>query len=173
MLAPWPEADSTYVDADAEHAMNAIMDMVRGIRNVRAEYTVDPSRRIKAQINPGSLGDIISEYSHIFGRLCNVHEVEILTGNAPAEDSASIVVLDATIYLPLAGMVDVEAERQRLSQELGKLEQGLQRSQNMLDNPNFVNKARTEIVERERKNLAELQASVAQIKQRLDSLNQS
>ncbi len=125
MLASWPEADPTYADPAAEDALNALMEMVRGIRNVRLEYNVDPGRRIQARMVPGSFAEVIDDYSYIFGRLCNVSEITLQDAVGTAEDSAAIVVQDATIYLPLAGMIDVETERQRLAQDREKVQQGI------------------------------------------------
>jgi valyl-tRNA synthetase len=170
MLAEWPVADTALYDPDAEAAMNSLMDMVRGIRNVRSEYNVDPGRRIHALIVPGSLADVIDQYRYVFSRLCNVDQIEVIDQTSHVEESASIVVGDVLIYLPLAGLVDVAAECQRLSLEREKLQNGIQRSATMLANENFVNRAKAEVVERERKNLAELQASLTQIQQRLDGL---
>ena len=68
-------------------------------------------------------------------------------------------------------MIDVETERQRLAQDREKVQQGIERSQKMLENPSFVSKAKAEVVERERKNLADLQASLEQINQRFESLS--
>jgi valyl-tRNA synthetase len=170
MLARWPEADPALIDPSSEETMNTLMDMVRGIRNVRSEYNVDPGRRIKAQIAPGSFTDAIDQYRYIFSRLCNVDEIQLIDHAAAAEDSASVVVSDAVIRLPLAGLVDIAAECQRLSQEGDKLQQGIERSENILANENFVSKAKPEVVDRERKNLADLQASLTQIQQRLETL---
>ncbi|MBZ0300430.1 MAG: class I tRNA ligase family protein, partial [Anaerolineae bacterium] len=171
MLARWPQADSARIDAEAEAKMNALMDMVRGVRNVRSEYNVDPGRRIHASIMPGSYGDEIRQYSYLFARLCHVEQIDVLNRSAAVPDnSATIVVNDATVYLPLAGLVDIEAECQRLSREHEKIQQQIQRSEKLLNNPNFVSRAAPEVVERERKTLADLQASATQIDERLTRL---
>jgi valyl-tRNA synthetase len=169
MLASWPTANTSLIDEAAEARMNALIDMVRGIRNVRIEYNVDPGRRIKAVITPGSYRTELENYSYVFTRLCHVNEVELINGPAPA-DSAAIVVNDATVYLPLAGLVDIAAECRRLQKEQEKLQQQIQRSQGMLHNENFVSRAKPEVVERERQNLTELEASATQIAGRIASL---
>ncbi|MAS34316.1 MAG: valine--tRNA ligase [Anaerolineaceae bacterium] len=171
MLAKWPETDEKLIDNSVEEKMNALIEMVRGIRNVRSEYNVDPGRRITALIAPGSYQTELEQYSYIFARLCNIENIEILGSNAEAPDnSASVIVSDATIYLPLAGMVDVEAECQRLAKEQEKLAQQIQRSENLLGNEKFVNRANPDVVERERKTLADLQAGAAQLAERLAQL---
>ena len=173
MLAQWPQADTSLIDAQTEETMQALMEMVRGIRNVRAEYSVDPGRRIQALIAPGSYRDAVEHYQYIFARLCHVETATLLEDGASApENSASVIVNDAVVYLPLAGMVDIELECQRLRKEQEKLQQQIDRTQNLLNNENFVNRANPEVVERERKSLVDLQAGAAQVAERLASLYQ-
>jgi valyl-tRNA synthetase len=174
IVAQWPRADERYLDERAEQPMSILMDMVRGIRNVRTEYEVDPARRITALIAPGSDRDVIERHRYLFARLCNVAEIELLDASAPApEDAASVVVGDATAYLPLAGMIDFKAEIERLSKEQTQLQEQIARTERTLGNEGFVKKAKPEVVERERSKLASLQASAAQIAERLAALSKS
>jgi valyl-tRNA synthetase len=171
IIAKWPQANVAYLDDSVENEMNILMDLVRGIRNARAEYNVDPGRRIKAIIAPGSHRQMISTHNYVFARLCNVSEIELLEGGAAAPgDAASVVVSDVTAYLPLAGLVDVAAECERLMKERDKINQAMARSQGMLSNENFVSRANPKVVEGERAKLAELQASITQIEGRITTL---
>ncbi len=81
-----------------------------------------------------------------------------------------MVVSEVTAYLPLAGLVDLKAECERLAKEQAKLQEQIDRSEKMLGNEQFVSRARPDVVERERAKLADLQASAAQIAERLASL---
>ena len=170
-MAEWPAANNAYLDDKAEADMLLLMDLVRGVRNVRAEYAVDPARKITAVVAPGSYRKNIEQYGYLFARLCNVSQTTLLAQGAPAPDeSASIVVSDVTFYLPLAGLVDVAAECDRLAKEQGKLQEQIEKSKKMLGNEQFVSRARPDVVERERTKLAELEASVTQIAERLSAL---
>jgi valyl-tRNA synthetase len=113
----------------------------------------------------------LEHYHYVFARLCNVSQLEIAQpgSEAPAE-AASVVASDVTIYLPLAGLVDVQAECERLSKEQARLQAQIEKSQQMLGNEGFVSRARPDVVERERTKLADLQASAAQISERLTML---
>lgn len=171
MLARWPVADPDAIDEGIEADMNLLIDLVRGIRNTRSEYNVDPARRINASITPGSHQPILDQYNYVFARLCNVHEIAFQQQDAAApSEAASVVVSDVTLYLPLAGMVDIAAECERLRKEQEKLQQQIQKTQGMLNNAGFVERAPAEVVERERARLADLEASIAQINTRLASL---
>jgi valyl-tRNA synthetase len=171
MLAAWPQADTALIDPAVEERMNTLMEMVRGVRNLRTEYNVEPGRRIQGMIAPGSYRQEIQQYGYLFTRLCHMEDIQLLeSASAEPENSASVIVNDATIYLPLAGLVDIAAECQRLTKEQVKLQQQIQRSQDLLGNENFVSRANPEVVERERKTLADLQSSILQVRERLSRL---
>ncbi len=171
IMAPWPRVNHEYLDEQAEQQMNILMELVRGVRNARLEYNVEPSKRIRAIAAPGNHRDILGTYSYIFGRLCNVSELNLLPDNAnPPENAVAVVVADITLYLPLEGLLDIAAECERLSNELQKIREQIQKSEAMLSNDNFINKARHDIVQRERDRLADLQASEAQISDRLSRI---
>ncbi|MDX1991482.1 MAG: valine--tRNA ligase [bacterium] len=171
ILAQWPKSDSRYISDEAEAQMTVLMDMVRGIRNVRSEYDVEPGLKITATVAAGSHRANFEDYGYLFSRLCNVPQLHFIEagGQAP-QDTASIVVGDAVVYLPLAGMIDVEAECARLNKEQDKLREQIAKSEAMLANEGFVSRAKPEVVQRERDKLAELQASRAQIEERLSML---
>ena len=171
IIAEWPTVDESLISDQVEAQMNIFLDLVRGIRGVRTEYNVDPGKRISILASGGSHGDDLSAYGYIFRRLCNVEDITILSdrSNQP-ENSASVVASDVSLYLPLEGMLDIAVECQRLTGEKEKLSQSIAKTENMLGNEKFVSNARPDVVQKERDRLAELQASIAQIEERLSSL---
>jgi valyl-tRNA synthetase len=138
------------------------------IRNVRATYNVDPGKRITAIAAGESAADVVA-MADLFARLCNVERITPLDGDAP-EQAAAVVSGDATVYLPLAGMVDLAAERERLSQELEALRAQIEKTEKMLGNEQFVSRARPDVVERERTKLADLTQARASVEERLSAL---
>jgi valyl-tRNA synthetase len=171
IIARWPKADTAYIDERAESAMNVLVEMVRGLRNLRTEYNVEPSRKLAISVAPGSYGEVIDRHRYLFARLCNISEVRLLESSAAAPDkAASVVVSDVTVYLPMAEMVDTAAECERLTKERDQLQAQIGKSEAMLGNEQFVSRARPDVVERERNRLAEMQASAAQIAERLSAL---
>ncbi len=171
IVAHWPEADEQYFDDEAESAMNLLIDLVRGIRNVRDEYNVEPSRKITALVIPGSQETLLEQYDYLFARLCNVASLKLLSADSTApQQAASVIVADVTIYLPLADFVDTAAECERLSKEQEKIQEQITRSEAMLSNEHFINRARADVVERERTRLTALQASKDQLAERLAAL---
>jgi valyl-tRNA synthetase len=173
ILSSWPVANPAHIDDAAESGFAVVMDLVRGIRNVRAEYRVEPSRRITAHMDAGSHAALLEDYKSLFSRLCNVSDVDLLqTGSAAPENAAATVSADVTVYLPLADLVDLDAERQRLSSELDNLSQQIVRAKGLLANENFVNRAKPDVVQRERDKLTTLTASRQAVQERLDALTQ-
>jgi len=172
IIARWPQADSRYMDDEAERQMAALIDLVRGIRNIREEYKVEPGRKIEGVASaPDSMIPLLQQYDYLFARLCNVGTLRFQSsgGAAPAQ-AATVTVGETTIFLPLSGLVDIGAECERLNKDLIRLNEQVTRSQTMLENDQFVQRARPEVVERERVKLRDLQAEASQIAERLTEL---
>ena len=171
ILAEWPAANPAHLDTAAETDFAILMDLVRGIRNARAEYNVEPGHKISAHIAPGGHGDLIQNYRNVFARLCNIEQITLLNdGAVPPEQAATIIAADVTAYLPLADLVDLEAERQRLQSELNELTEQVTRTETLLNNNNFVSKAKPDVVQRERDKLASLTASRQAVEVRIRNL---
>jgi valyl-tRNA synthetase len=169
ILAHWPEGDDQYLNDDVERKMTALMEMVRGVRLAREEYGVEASKKITIVIDPGSQGDFVIRYTYFFARLANAGEVKLMNGSAP-ENAASIVVGDVTVYVPLADLIDVSAEMTRLKDEASKVQTQVRKSQAQLGNEQFLQRARPDVVERERTKLSDLQASLVQLTERITAL---
>ncbi|MCC7209486.1 MAG: valine--tRNA ligase [Anaerolineae bacterium] len=168
IVSAWPVADEGALDDSAEAFMDTLRDLIVKIRNVRATYNVDPGKRITAIVAGESAAQVVG-MAEVFARLCNVEQITALGGNAP-EQAAAVVSGDATVYLPLAGMVDLAAERERLSKELETLRAQIEKTEKMLSNEQFVSRARPDVVERERAKLAELTQARASVEERLNAL---
>jgi valyl-tRNA synthetase len=169
ILAQWPTANAAHNNSDAERKMAMLMELVGGVRQAREEYGVEASKKISLIVNPGNQQDLLTRYSHLFTRLANAGDVTMLSGGAP-DKAASVVVGEITIYLPLADLVDVGAEKVRLKAEVEKISSQMSRTQAQLDNEQFVQRARPDVVQRERAKLADLQASLSQLTDRITAL---
>ncbi len=174
IIAPWPTLDRARFDADAERDMGLTMDLIRAIRNIRAEYKVDPSRQVAAFIEAGDAAPMLEAQKGSFARLANL-DLDELTITArlesQPEQAAAATVGGVTAYLPLAGMVDLDAERQRLEKEIEQTAGMIKRSEGLLANEGFTAKAPEEVVQRERDKLDELRASLVALRERMSSLS--
>jgi valyl-tRNA synthetase len=169
IMARWCAVDERYLDETAEAHMDVLRDLIVKVRNVRAEYKVEPAKRLSAIADGGSFMPILAAHGEMFSRLCNVERLEPLSGAAP--DQAAIVVSgEVTLYLPLAGLVDLSAERERLTKELANLSAQIERTEKTLANEQFVSRAKPEVVAKERAKLAELRQAYAAVQERLAAL---
>ena len=168
IIADWPQADNDLIDDEIEARMGAFLDVVREIRNTRGEFKVDPGVRVQAIARTSAATRELAQNDHILKRLCNVQQLELLPYGAEAPaNSASVVVGEISLFLPIEEMVDIAAECQRLTEELAKLKAQRARTQKMLANENFVTRARPEVVQRERDRLDDLESAHAQIQERI------
>jgi len=168
IVAPWPEAGP--VDQEAESQMSLLMEIIRAIRNARAEYNVEPSRRIAAIIVAGERKPLLEAQRELLAFLARVEREQLTIVARLAEKPAralTLVIGGIEVYLPLAGMVDLEAEQQRLRSELEKTAGEIARVDKLLSNNRFVAKAPAEVVERERGKLAHYREQEARLRERL------
>ncbi|MBW4435972.1 MAG: valine--tRNA ligase [Pleurocapsa minor GSE-CHR-MK-17-07R] len=165
----WPTADESYFDDEAERQMTTLIELIRGVRNTREEYKVEPSRKISVIATAGDDSRaLLGRYGYLFARLCNVGDLSV--DAAAPEQAASVIFGDITLSLPLADFVDAAAECERLGKELEKTEEAARRTETMLSNEQFISRARPDVVERERQKLADLTASSEQLRARIASL---
>ena len=172
IIAAWPVYDPGWIDEAAEEEMGLVMDLVRGIRNLRAEYKVDPARQISCQIATGGRANLFAGQRALFLRLANIDadRLTIADSMTGPDQAASVTISGVTAYLPLTGLIDIDAERARLQNEIGNLDSVIRKSEGLLNNDGFLGNAPPEVVQRERDRLAEITASRQAIKERLEML---
>lgn len=170
ITAKWPTADESLIDERAEAEFTLFMELIRDVRNIRKNYNVDPAKRVKALISTGDRRALVETYSYMFARLCNVTEVAFIAAAEAPANAATAVVGDVTLYLPLEGLMDVQAECDRLNKERVNALDQINKINAKLNNESFVAKAPPQVVLRERERLAEFEASLAQIDERLRTL---
>jgi valyl-tRNA synthetase len=161
MVASWPKQQAAETDAKVEEAMQTIMDVIDAIRSVRGEMNVPPSSEVEIRIqapNPETaelLTKHLEEYLPAFGRFSQISIAEHQEKPAAA---AVAVISDIVIYIPLAGIIDIEKEKDRLQKRLDKVLKELNSTQKTLDNPKFVDRAPEAVVEQKRTRLAALES---------------
>ena len=172
IVAAWPEVQPQFDFVEDADAFEHLRQVVRAIRNARSEANVGPSRKIAAIIDAPTYGDSLAAMADILALLARLDPAKLAFGPAPAgEKGVSLVVADATIFLPLGGMVDLDAERARLQKQLAETEKRIAGSEARLNNPNFVNKAPEKVVAQARQTLADLQAQRAKLQEQIDALS--
>ena len=173
MVSDWPVYTEERNFAEDEAKVERIKEAVKGIRNIRGEMNVPPSKKASVIVvsEKQDVLDIYQENKVFFATLGLASDVTFQKDKAGiADDAVSVVIADGTIYIPFAELVDIEKEIERLRKEEKKLQGELKRSQGMLGNPNFVNKAPEKKIAEEREKLEKYKGMMEQVQQRLAQL---
>jgi valyl-tRNA synthetase len=173
MVAQYPAPGQGEPNEAAERDFALLREIITGIRNIRNEYKVEPARFVAATIAAGERAALIESQRALLARLARVADdrltiVERL--DAKPENAAALVIEDVEIYLPLAGLIDMEAERARLRKELDAAEAEIGRRETRLGSPGFSEKAPANVVQRERDGLAAARATAERLRERLEQL---
>jgi valyl-tRNA synthetase len=150
--APWPTVNEAYTDKEAAAQMKLLVEIIRSVRNIRAEVNTPLSKKIKMIISAhddNTLQTLKMNQSYI-ERFCNPETLQIALNVDSPEKAMTAVVSGAEIYLPLEGLIDIEEEIARLEKELEKLNKEVERVEKKISNENFVSKAPKAVVEAER-----------------------
>ena len=155
MVADWPQANKMFFDARAEKEFALIMEIVRAIRNARAEFNVEPGKRIPAIISAGAATALLESQREIIASLARLDPdaFQVAKRAAKPAQSFSLVVGKIEIYLPLAGMLDIEREKARLAKEIAQARADIERTEKLLAGE-FSKKAPKEVVQKQRDALA-------------------
>ena len=171
IVADWPQIGPR--DESAEEAADWLFALVRAIRNARAEYNVEPGRWIAAVIAAGtemawleSVRDVLSGLARVDPDRLTIAE----EASSRPEKALTLVVGTVECYLPLADLVDLDRERERLRGEIADAESEINRSEKLLSNQNFVSKAPPEVVGREREKLSSHRERKQRLEERLATL---
>ena len=173
MRAPWPEVDEKEIDAEAEAAMTAIMEVIKVTRNLRAELGTPPGKKsaLLLRVRDAALADVFAAHTDYFHALASASEVTFLAEDAPdPENVVTGALAGAAVYLPLAGLIDVEKETARLTKERDNLEKEIARLSGKLANAGFTSKAPAAVVAAEREKLAGYEEKIRLIRSRLADL---
>ena len=170
MVSEWPKYKESRNFAEDEAKVERIKEAVKGIRNIRGEMNVPPSKKASVIVvsEKEEVLKIFEENKVFFATLGLASDVTLQsTKENIGEDAVSVVIADGTIYIPFAELVDIDKEIERLKKEEKKLTGEIKRCEGMLGNPNFVNKAPEKKIAEEREKLEKYKGMMEQVKERL------
>jgi len=159
MVAQYPVADSRLFDPNAEATMEMIIEVITAIRNIRAEMGIPPGEKIEALLfcdNELRLRSVLDHEEYV-QNLARVKKVIAKREGERPKFAAAALVGDIEIFIPLEGVIDIEAEEARLKKDLVKVEKDLATIEKKLTNPEFLAKAPAEVVEKVKGEGTELQ----------------
>ena len=156
-IAAWPQAKGELTFNDAEAEMSLLMDIIRSVRNIRAEVNVPMSKKIELVIKANDQQSLqsLQRGEEFLVRFCNPEKLVIGTDLEAPEKAMSAVVTGAELFLPLAGLLDLEQERKRLEKEIDTLNKEVERIEKKLNNPGFMAKAPANVIEEEKAKMAD------------------
>ena len=171
MVAPYPAADASRLDDEAEKQMSVVIDIVRAIRNTRAELQVEPSKWVEALVVAGDMKSAIESQAQAIEALARARPLTIAGESTNRPDKAKTMVLHgAEVVLPMAGMIDAAAEAARLNREIADAQDNIARLEARLADASFLSKAPPQVVDRERGRLADQSDRLAKLQERLAEL---
>ncbi len=167
-VSDFPELKKELIKPEADAEMETVQNIVTAIRNIRGEMNIPPSRKVNALLKTKAVADYQVDY---IKKLAKVEELKIDEKLEKPKASASSVIKDCEIYIPLEGLIDLDVERQRLQKEISRLEGSLTGIEKKLSNEKFVNNAPAEVVEKERAKQRDWQENLSKLKEILNNLN--
>ncbi len=172
MISPFPQCQEKWIDKTVETEMVLVQNVINSIRNIRGELGVPPSKEIGLIIHyqDQKKNDTLGKYLSYFQRLARVTSLEQLRGNEKPKQSANAVVDGGEIFIPLEGIIDLNAERDRIRKEIDHLEGMFESTNKKLSNESFTSKAPKDIVQKEREKLESFSTNLQILKKHLERL---
>jgi len=172
MIAPWPQAQGPYAQPEIEAQIGTVQDIIRAIRNVRANMNV-PKRKplsVTVSVADAAAEKTVAENRDLLMRLAYVESLETGVDLPKPESSAAEVVGIIQIFVPLAGLIDLDVEREKTQKQLDAAEKQLSGIRARLANAAFLEKAPKHVVDRERERGDELEQRIAKLTGHLQEL---
>jgi valyl-tRNA synthetase len=173
MVQPYPVAQAVWVDAETEKNMTFLMDVIRAIRNLRTEMNCPPGKEVRV-VFCGADADLafLCEQEAYLRSLARVGASEFHQAGDRPKGAATAVIDAMEIYLPLDDLVNLDEERARLAKEVGKVEDELARVQKKLANGDFLAKAKTEVVHKEREKAIQFEEKIRTLRSSLEKIQE-
>ncbi len=171
MVARYPGADKKAIDTEAEQIIAAMIDITRAIRNIRAENKVEAARWIAADVYSGQLAEAMAPYSAAIQTLTKVKPLAFKDGRlsgTPGVKFAVAVLKETDVVVPMASMIDLTAEREKIQKEILQLEADIVRLEARLKDEAFLSKAPAAVVAKEKERLTERKERLARLRQQID-----
>lgn len=170
ITSEWQEPDESLIDPDAEKKVELVIDVIRSLRNMRAEVKLNPRQKAKFLIEAEDRDEleILKNAEDVISHLTKAEVLEIIPPSDKSH-SKSLSVMSGRInmFMPLEGLIDIETEVKRLNKDRKKLEKIIFGLSKKCENPQFIQKASPDIVERERKRLVETRGQLKKINERI------
>jgi valyl-tRNA synthetase len=165
MLQAWPVANESRIDAAAEGDIEWVKQLMLGVRQIRGEMKISMAKRIDIIVANAGSEDLrrLADFEPLLSKLAKLESVRVLAAGEEAPMSATALVGEMQVLVPMAGLIDKDAELARLDKEIQRLQGEVQRVGGKLSNKGFVAKAPAEVLDKERAKLAEAEQALAKL----------
>lgn len=171
MLAAYPEVDAAEQDEQAMADLEWVKRFIVSIRNLRAEMNIPPGQALSVLLRPaGDDARRATDNDAFLKAMAKLDSITLLAGDEKAPVSTKQLIGDTELLLPMAGLIDKDAELSRLEKELSKIQGEIKRLEGKLNNAGFVAKAPAEVVAKEQEKLADYQATLAKLQQQREQI---
>jgi valyl-tRNA synthetase len=169
MLQPFPAAEAALVDAAAESEMDWLMQFILGVRRIRGEMNIAPGKLLPVLLSHASAQDraYVEKNRQALGFLARLESIEVLPEGDEGPESAMALMGSMKLLIPLAGLIDKDAEIARLEKEIVRLKGDVERTAAKLANPSFVDKAPEAVVAKERAKLEDARTAIGKLEDQL------
>jgi len=174
MLERISEPDSFAVDTEAEAEITWLQEFIVGVRQIRGEMNISPGKKLPVQLAGSTADDRrrIERLDDYIKKLAGVRDIELIDADATVSGAATALLGEMRILVPLAGLIDVDVERERLSKQLTRVRLDLDRCRSKLENSKFVSNAPDDVVAKERERADDCMLRAGQLEQQLRRLNE-
>ena len=165
MLQPFPVADENLINDAVSKDINWLKTVVTGVRNIRGEMDISPAREVPILFSNGSAEDQdrLNKFTPELSFLVRPESLTWLGDNAEKPMSATALVGEMELLVPMAGLIDKEAELARLDKEIDRKQRDREKTEGKINNPSFVEKAPEEVVQKERDKLQDLDSALEKL----------
>lgn len=165
MLQAWPVANESRIDASAEGDIEWVKQLMLGVRQIRGEMKISMAKRIDIIVQNANAEDLrrLADFEPLLNKLAKLESVRVLAAGEEAPMAATALVGEMQVLVPMAGLIDKDAELVRLDKEIQRLQGEVQRVGGKLANEGFVAKAPAEVLDKERAKLAEAEQALAKL----------
>jgi valyl-tRNA synthetase len=174
MLQPFPVADEKLISDAASKDVDWLKTVVTGVRNIRGEMDISPARQVPILFSNGSTEDQerLDKFTRELTFLVRPESLTWLGDNAEKPMSATALVGEMELLVPMAGLIDKEAELARLDKEIDRKQKDRAKTEGKINNPSFVEKAPEEVVQKERDKLKDLDSALEKLNEQRVSINE-
>ena len=171
-FGPWPKSTATLIDTELDARLRQIQEVVTAVRSIRSEVNVPPGKKsdLYVRVSEESLGALLRDHIEYFRSLAKVENLICGTDVKKPPMSASAVISGAEIFVPLAGLIDLDLEKNRLQKELNNLRDALEKLSRKLANADFLANAPEDVVAKERVKKEDYEERIAKLNHNLEQI---